>query len=113
MKPANGCREHTGNLIVLSLIGGGLLAILLAIVAGLFFSQGSSSLPNWAENVLVSIATACSLKLGDALSALVALATGRQVEAFGHQLAGSAPPVMPAPPPSGSMDIPDPQFAKE
>lgn len=71
---------HMADLLVLSMIGGGLVAILLAIIAGLFLSSGSTALPNWAENVLVSVASMAGLKLGDVLSALVALAAGRKIE---------------------------------
>jgi hypothetical protein len=91
--------EHAGNLLVLSLIGGGLIAILLSIIAGLFLGHSSHQLPNWAENVLVSIATAAALKLGDVTAALVALATGRQIEGLGKQISGYGPPVtVPGPP---------------
>lgn len=83
--------QSRDELIVLSLIGGGLIVILLSIVAGLFLATQNTALPNWAENVLVSIATACALKLGDALAALVTLATGRQVEKLGDKLASSSP----------------------
>lgn len=75
--------------IVLLVISAGLIVILLSIIIGLFLTP--RSLPNWAENVLVSIATACALKLGDCLSTLVALATGRQVGEMGTKLAGSVP----------------------
>lgn len=93
--------EHAGNLLVLSLVGGGLIAILLSIIGGLFFAKSSTALPNWAENVLVSIATASALKLGDVIAALVSLATGRQVEALGKQLGNAAAPS--APP--GPLDL--------
>jgi hypothetical protein len=63
--------------------------IALGILLGLFLTP--RALPNWAENVLVSIATASALKLGDCLATLVALASGRQVERLGNQLAGSSP----------------------
>lgn len=87
-------RSHVHELIVLGIIALGLIAILLGIIAGLFgwfASKASQPLPNWAENVLVAIATAAALKLGDAISALVALASGRQVEGLGQQLAQSGP----------------------
>lgn len=98
--------SNRDELIVLSLIGFGLLAILFSIIAGLFGwfeSKAQQPLPNWAENVLVSIATACALKLGDVLSVLLALATGRQAgkqaEAQTKALADSVPvapvPVLP------------------
>ena len=84
--------EKIGDRLVLLVISGGLIFILLAIIVGLFLTP--RALPNWAENVFVSIATACALKLGDCLSTLVALATGRQVGELGTKLAeaGPAPP---------------------
>jgi len=82
---------HRDELAVLSLIGGGLIVILLSIIAGLFLASKATALPNWAENVLISIATAAALKMGDVLAALVTLATGRQVENFGNQLAAATP----------------------
>jgi hypothetical protein len=67
----------------------GLVVILLSIVWGLFLNP--RTLPNWAENVLVAIATASVLKLGDCIGALVALANGKQVGDLGKSLALSAP----------------------
>lgn len=88
----NGQRDE---MIILGVISVGLISIVLSIVLGLFIVSAARTtavaLPNWAENVLVAIATGATLKLGDTLSALVALATGRQVESFGNQLAKSAP----------------------
>lgn len=81
--------ERLSDRIVLLVISLGLIAIIMAIVLGLFLS--GRVLPNWAENVLVSVATACALKLGDCLSTLVALSSGRQVERLGSQLATSSP----------------------
>jgi cation transport ATPase len=81
--------DRLSDRIVLLIISAGLIAILLSIVWGLFLNP--RTMPNWAENVLVSIATACALKLGDCLSTLVALATGRQVGEMGTKLAGSVP----------------------
>lgn len=89
-RPSN----HSNELIVLSLIGGGLIVIIVLIICGLFGwfkSKANVPLPNWAENVLVAISTAAILKLGDVLAALVTLATGRQVETLGAQLATSTP----------------------
>lgn len=85
---------HRNELVVLSMISGGLLLVLVLIICGLFGwfeSKVTAPLPNWAENVLISIATASVLKLGDCLAALVTLATGRQVETLGAQLATSTP----------------------
>lgn len=86
------------ELIVLTVIAGGLITITSAIVIGLFVtSRPGFSLPNWAENVLVTIATASALKLGDCIAALIALATGRQIENFGNSLANAPPATPPAP----------------
>lgn len=86
--------ERISDRFVLLVIAAGLIAILLAIVLGLFLDN--NGLPNWAENVLVSIATASALKLGDALATLVALSTGRSVERLGTQL-GNTQPITDAP----------------
>jgi hypothetical protein len=82
--------NRTMELGVLALIACGLILIILSVVWGLFLNK-AAILPNWAENVLVAISTACALKLGDTLSALVALANGRSVENFGNKLAESQP----------------------
>lgn len=74
---------------VLLAIAMGLVVILLAIIVGLFSSP--RALPNWAENVFVSIATASALKLGDCVNAIVALSSGRSVERLGTQLANTSP----------------------
>lgn len=87
-------QERVSDRVVLLVISGGLIAVLLSIILGLFLTP--RALPNWAENVLVSIATATALKLGDCLSTLVALATGRQVGELGTQLAQTVP-ALPAP----------------
>lgn len=84
--------------IVLTLISAGLILIILAIVAGIFgWFKRTAPIPDWAENVLVAIATAAILKLGDCLNALVQLATGRQVAQLGDKLAESAPLAAPVP----------------
>lgn len=74
---------------VLLVISAGLIAIIIGIVTGIYLTP--RALPNWAENVLVSIGTATTLKLGDCLSTLVALSSGRSVERLGTQLAQTAP----------------------
>lgn len=82
---------------VLMVIALGIILILLAIVIGVFLtSRAGFSLPNWAENVFVAIATASVLKLGDCLSTLVALVTGKQAAALGDKLAASQPVAPPA-----------------
>ncbi len=84
--PPDTARERN----VLMVIAVGLIVILLAMIVGIFTSP--RSLPNWAENVLVSIGTAAVLKLGDCLATLVQLSTGRSVERLGSQLGQSVPP---------------------
>ncbi len=74
---------------VLLCIAMGLVIILLAIIVGLLLTP--RALPNWAENVFVSIATASALKLGDCVNAIVALSSGRSVERLGTQLASTSP----------------------
>lgn len=82
--------ERISDRHVLLAISAGLIVILLVIVVGIYLTP--RALPNWAENVLVSIGTAGALKLGDCLSTLVALSSGRSVEKLGTQLASSGPP---------------------
>jgi hypothetical protein len=95
-------REWIGDRLVLLIIAGGLIAILLSIVWGLFLN--TRSLPNWAENVLVSIATATALKLGDSLSTLVALASGKQLAASRPLATPPADALAPAPDSTGLND---------
>jgi len=74
---------------VLLAISVGLILILLSIIIGLFLTP--RALPNWAENVFVSIATASALKLGDCVSAVVALSSGRTLDRMGTHLATATP----------------------
>lgn len=90
--------------VVLLVIAGGLIAILLTIIVGLFLTP--RALPNWAENVMVGIASVTGLRLGDCLSALVQLASGRQVMQLGEKL-GNSTPVDTAPPPKDVLDATD------
>lgn len=82
--------ERISDRAVLLAISAGLIVILLVIVVGIYLTP--RVLPNWAEDVLVSIGTAGALKLGDCVSTLIALSSGRSVEKLGTQLASSAPP---------------------
>ena len=85
-------RDKITDKFVLLVIVGGLIALLIAVVVGTFLTaRPNFTFPNWAENVLVAVVTGTLLKLGDGLSALVALSTGRQVERLGNQLAGTVP----------------------
>lgn len=81
--------ERITDRLVLMMISVGLISILLSIIVGIF--RSTHELPNWAENVLVSIGTAAALKLGDCLSTLVALSTGKSVERLGNKLGDSSP----------------------
>lgn len=93
--------ERPTDKAVLMFISGGLIAVLLAIILGLFLSP--RTLPNWAENVLVATATACALKLGDCIGALVQLASGKSVDRLSTKLADSAP--IAAPPPDAPISV--------
>jgi hypothetical protein len=86
--------DRRNEFIVLLVISLGLIVIILAIVGGLFLTP--RALPNWAENVLVGIASVCGLRLGDCLNALIQLASGRQVARLGEHLASVAPAAEPA-----------------
>ncbi len=90
------CREKELN--VLLFISVGLVLILLGIILGIYLTP--RALPNWAENVLVSIGTAGALKLGDCLSTLVALSSGRQQSRATELVAQAAP--VPQEPTTGS-----------
>lgn len=87
--------EKLTDKMVLLGISGGLIVIIGGIILGIFTTP--RSLPNWAENVLVSIGTAGILKLGDCLNALVQLSTGKSVERLGNQLAAATPASTDAP----------------
>lgn len=91
--------SHLYDLIVLALIGGGMILTVILVIIGIFGwfeSKLTQPLPNWAENVLVSIISIFAVKIGDVLNALVTLSTGRQVEKMGERLASSSPnPVVP------------------
>lgn len=81
-------KEWPNALFVILTISVGLIGIEMSIVWGLFLND--RALPNWAENVLVAIATAVALKLGDSMSSVVALVTGKQLSQ--SQPVPSAPP---------------------
>jgi hypothetical protein len=86
--------EWVSDRVVLLVISLGLVAILLTIIVGLLLTP--KALPNWAENVFVSVATASALKLGDCIAALVALSGGKTVERLGQSLANAPPSDPPA-----------------
>lgn len=92
--------SHRDELVVLSLIGAGMIITVILVVCGIFGwfqTKASGPLPNWAENVLVSVISIFAVKIGDVLAALVTLATGRQVETMGERLANSSPGQKPVP----------------
>lgn len=100
-------REYVSDRVVLLVISVGLITILMAIIAGIFGwfeSRTNIPLPNWAENVLVSIGTAAALKLGDCLAALIALSSGKSVERLGTQLGQSAPVPETPPAPADAIE---------
>jgi hypothetical protein len=70
-KPAN---DQEGDRFVLMLIGGGIVAIVLAVI----ITMAVATLPDWAESVFSAIVGGSLVKLADVLSALVSLSTSRQ-----------------------------------
>lgn len=102
--------SHRDELIVLSLIGGGMILTVILVIIGIFGwfeSKSMVELPNWAENVLISIISIFAVKIGDVLAALVTLATGRQVEKMGERLADSTPKEPPTPVPESIEEAAD------
>lgn len=96
--------SHRDELVVLSLIGAGMILTVILVVCGIFGwfqTKTNAPLPNWAENVLVSVISIFAVKIGDVLAALVTLATGRQVESMGARLADSTPQKKPVPADAG------------
>lgn len=67
--------EKIADRAILLAISVGLLAVILTILIGIFTAP--RALPNWAENVLVSIGTAAGMKLGDCLTTLMTLSAGK------------------------------------
>ena len=88
-------RDWLPDRAVLFTVAFGLIAVLLALVIGIFnvepVGAGQEGIPNWAENVLVAVATGALLKIGDVISAVVTLSSNRQVERLGNQLGQSTP----------------------
>lgn len=96
--------SHRDELVVLSLIGAGMIITVILVICGIFgwfTTKTTLPLPNWAENVLVSIISIFAVKIGDVLAALVTLASGRQVESMTTRLADSTPPKKPTPADAG------------
>lgn len=88
-------RDWLPDRAVLFTVAVGLIAVLVAIVIGIFnvgpVPEGQTGIPNWAENVLVAVTTGALLKIGDVIAAIVALASNRQNERLGDKLAQSSP----------------------
>lgn len=83
-------RDRQGDRFVLCLIGGGIVVIILSIIATIAF--GFEEPPTWAESVFSAIVGGALVKLADVLSALVSLSSSRQMERVTDQLSTSAPP---------------------
>ncbi|WP_278983286.1 hypothetical protein [Sphingobium yanoikuyae] len=82
-------RDREGDRRVLTLIGGGIIIVVLAIIAAIAFGRG---MPDWAESVFAAIVGGMIVKLADVLSALVSLSSNRQIERVTDQLAVATPP---------------------
>lgn len=87
--------DQEGDRFVLMLIGGGIVAIVLAVI----ITMAVATLPDWAESVFSAIVGGSLVKLADVLSALVTMSTSRQnvrqTERLTNQL--TAAPTEPAP----------------
>lgn len=87
--------DQEGDRFVLMLIGGGIVAIVLAVI----ITMAVATLPDWAESVFSAIVGGSLVKLADVLSALVTMSTSRQTvrqtERLTNQLTAS--PTEPAP----------------
>lgn len=77
-----------GDRFVLVLIGGGIVIIILSVIASVSFGK---NMPDWAESVMSAIVGGTLVKLADVLSALVALSSSRHNEKLSDQLAKSTP----------------------
>ena len=94
----NASRDRAGDRWVLILIGGGIILTVNFIVFVIWRASISDKvLPSMAEVVFGAIIGGSLVKLADVLSALVTLATGRQIEKQSDQLANSKPPPKPLP----------------
>lgn len=80
--------DREGDRRVLMLIGGGIVAIIFAVIG----AMALATLPDWAESVFSAIVGGSLVKLADVLSALVALSGNRQLERVTDQLSASTPP---------------------
>jgi hypothetical protein len=80
--------DRDGDRLVLILIGGGIILILLCVIATIAFAR---NMPDWAESVMSAIVGAATVKLADVLSALVTLSGGREREKLTDQLSQSTP----------------------
>jgi hypothetical protein len=76
-----------GDRFVLMLIGGGIIALILAVIV----TMAVATLPEWAESVFSTIVGGAIVKLADVLSTLVALSGSRQIGKMSDQLSSSAP----------------------
>lgn len=80
--------DREGDRRVLTLIGGGIIAIILCVIAAMSFGK---NMPDWSESVMSAIVGGTLVKLADVLSALVTLSGSRQTEKLTDQLSQAAP----------------------
>lgn len=86
--------DRDGDRNVLKLIGGGIIVIILSIIASLALHD---PMPDWSETVFGAIVGGAIVKLADVLSALVQMSGGREREKLTDQLSQSAPAGTPQP----------------
>lgn len=80
--------DRQGERTVLMLIGGGIIVIILAVIATVAWAFDK---PDWAESVFSAIVGGTLVKLADVLSALVQLSSNRQQGRATELVAQSAP----------------------
>lgn len=102
MKPLFQGTDQAGDRFVLILIGGGIVAIVLAVI----FVTAFASLPPWAANLFSAIVGGSLVKLADVLSTLVALASNRQASRQTERLTDSITSTAAAVPPKPDGETP-------
>jgi hypothetical protein len=90
--------DRAGDRWVLILIGGGIIVTVNFIIFVIWRAAiNGLPLPDMAEVVFGAIIGGALVKIADVLSALVTLATGRQLEKQSDQLSAAAPAGTPLP----------------
>lgn len=94
---------RAGDRMVLMLIGGGIILIILCVIASVAFGRG---MPDWGESVMSAIVGGTLVKLADVLGALVQLSGSREREKLTDQLSLVGPTGTPGDPVHVATDDP-------